>query len=52
MGESQPLKPQIRRCRNALIAGPTRRFAHLFLLPVVLVSCPRRGHNRLVVIRP
>jgi hypothetical protein len=34
MGESQPLKPQIRRCRNALIAGPTRRFAHLFSFPL------------------
>src|SRR5579859_5673694 len=33
MGESQPLKPQIGRCRNALIAGSRRRFAHLFSPP-------------------
>jgi hypothetical protein len=30
MGESQPLKPQIGRCRNALMARSTRPFARLF----------------------
>jgi len=51
MGESQPLKPQIARYRNALVAVPVRGFAQLFGAVATARRRPSRGHNGLLLIR-
>jgi hypothetical protein len=51
MGESQFLKPQIGRYRNALIAALLGSFARPFRAGAGLYRRPSRGHNGLVLIR-
>jgi hypothetical protein len=51
MGESQPLKPQIARYRNAVVAALVRGFAQRFRPRARVSSRPLHGHNGLLLMR-